>query len=61
MIWEQLKIIEKIEWEKKPVQHLRTVEAQASLRIRAISLEPMLFAHASGMPREITANQPTIW
>ena len=37
---------------KMALKHVRTATVQASLRIRAVSQEPMLFAHVSDGQRE---------
>ena len=37
---------------KKKTFHMRTAKVQASRRIRAVSPEPILFAHVSGRPSE---------
>ena len=37
---------------KELLQHIRTAMVQASLHIRIVSPEPVLFVHVSGRPRE---------
>ena len=40
---------------KRACVYIQTVKIQASLRIRAVSPEPMLFAHVDGIEREASA------
>ena len=44
-------IIEAASWEKESLLHMQTAQVQARLRMRAVSSEPMLFAHIRCRPR----------